>query len=255
LEKEIEALHTDLVDFKRFVCSKLEIDEQKSKKKDKRSNQHTKMKPLPRLGSVRFINNGPEMEDESDTASSSSDDEDRPRQPPPQHQKTIIFSTSITRDIDNVRFNECYQNGHARFQKWHGGRAKHMKHYVTTHMLEEKPDTVVIQAGGNDLRTMRNNPTPALQVAHDIIDIGLACKKKGASRVCISGVPIRKAKFLQERARDVNEVLVSQCRLYNFTYIDNADITLEYLHNDGVHLNHEGTKILANNYLDCLNSL
>ena len=130
-----------------------------------------------------------------------------------------------------------------------------MKNYVTTHMLEEKPDTVIIQAGGNDLRTTRNNPTPAVTVANDVIDIGLACKKKGASRVCISGIPIRKAKFLQERSRDINETLESLCRLYKFTFIDNAGIDLECLHKDGVHLNKEGTKLLANNYLDCLHDL
>jgi hypothetical protein len=240
------------------MCIKQPEETQRSKKKKKKSTHHEsrRLQDINRFHDIRYVNNNPETEDEEDTVcSSSSDDEYHRSQPPPQHQKTIIFSTSITRDIDYVRFNECYESGHARFQKWHGGRAKHMKHYVTTHMLEEKPDTVVIQAGGNDLRTTRNNPTPALRVANDIMDIGLACKKKGASRVCISGVPIRKAKFLQERAKEVNELLVSLCQVNNFTYIDNSEIDLECLHKDGVHLNHEGTKLLANNYLDCLNSL
>ena len=206
-----------------------------------------------RFGSIRFSNNnGAEEEDEVDTTDSSDNDDTPVNVAENDYHKTIVFSTSMTRDIDYVKFNKCYRNGHARFQKFHGGRARHMKEYVQTHMLEEKPDTVIIHAGGNDLRTTRNNPTPALRVANDIIDIGLACKKNGASRVIISGVITRKPQFLQERCIEVNELLVSQCRLYNFTYIDNSDINLDCLQRDGVHLNEEGTDLLANNYLDCL---
>ena len=130
-----------------------------------------------------------------------------------------------------------------------------MKHYVSSHMTEEKPDTVIIQAGGNDLRTTRSNPTTALDVANDIMEIGIVCKKKGASRVCISGVPIRKAKFLQDRAKDINKILVDLCKINKFTFIDNSVIDIDCLHHDGVHLNRDGTKVLANNYLDCLYGL
>ena len=37
------------------------------------------------------------------------------------------------------------------------------------------------------------------------------------------------------------------------SHIDNNDITLDYLLNDGVHLNDEGSVILAQNYLHYLN--
>ena len=161
----------------------------------------------------------------------------------------------MTRDIDYAELNKYYVKGHARFQKWHGGRARHIKQYVPTHMLEEKPDTVLMHAGGNDLCTTRNNPTPILDVANDIIDIGLACKKHGASRIVISGVITRKPKFLQERCEELNELLVSMCKIYNFTYIDNSNIGVDDLLSDGVHLNQEGTDVLANNYLKCLNKL
>ena len=208
---------------------------------------------INRFRSVRFVNNSTQEVDEED--SSSSEDELTPGddiQHDRQHRKTLVFSTSMTRDIDYVEFNKCYENGHARFQKWHGGRANHIKEYVVSHMKEEKPDTVIIHAGGNDLRTTRNNPTSTSSVANNIIDIGSACKKHGAARVVISGVITRKPKFLQERCKEVNELLESMCKLYNFTYIDNSGIGLDYLRSDGVHLNEEGTVLLANNYLKCL---
>ena len=53
-----------------------------------------------------------------------------------------------------------------------------MKHFEMTHLLDETPDTVVAKTEGNDLRTTRNNPTPALCVATDILNIGLACNKR-----------------------------------------------------------------------------
>ena len=66
-------------------------------------------------------------------------------------EKTSIFSTSITRDIDQRDFNRKYKGSHAFFHKFHGGKARHMKGYVHVHMDEDKPDNVVILAGGNDL--------------------------------------------------------------------------------------------------------
>ena len=268
MKLELQTLHAEFNSFKQLIMSKLDdMSSEQSSIGDKKMRKSTSKKDLRPVGktvseinrfrSVAFVNNGSEVEEDIETDESSDSDDEISMNRDSDHQphKTIVFSTSMTRDIDQVEFNKCFVKGHARFQKFHGGRARHMKEYVQTHMREEKPDTVIIHAGGNDLRTMRNNPTPPMQVANEIIDIGLACKKNGASRVIISGVITRKPKFLQDRCRDVNEVLASLCEISKFTYIDNKDITLDYLLKDGVHLNDEGSVLLAQNYLNCLNKL
>ena len=39
----------------------------------------------------------------------------------------------------------------------------------------------------------------------------------------------------------------------SLTFMENTNITLDHLDSDGIHLSLEGSKVLANNYLDHLN--
>ena len=63
----------------------------------------------------------------------------------------MVFSTSITKGIQQSRFNERYINGDAAFTRFGGACARYMSTYVLPRMVEAKPGTVIFQAGGNDL--------------------------------------------------------------------------------------------------------
>ena len=63
---------------------------------------------------------------------------------------TVVFSTSTTKGIKVRDFNNCYKMGIARFRRFHGAKAKYMKHYVIPTLVDEKPKVVMIQCGGND---------------------------------------------------------------------------------------------------------
>ena len=53
----------------------------------------------------------------------------------------------------------------------------------------------------------------------------------------------------------LNKLLRDLCVANNFCFLDNKNIFLAYhLAYDNVHLNFEGTNLLANNLLGCLNS-
>ena len=67
----------------------------------------------------------------------------------------------------------------------------------------------------------------------------------------IGGVITRKVFYMQKRCEELNKVLENLCKINNFIFIDNSNIHTGHLY-DGVHLNDEGTSILANNYLDAL---
>ena len=168
---------------------------------------------------------------------------------PAKSKKLLVLSTSITKGIDNHRFNECFEEGTARFQKWGGGRARHIKNYVASHLQEEKPDAVIVQAGGNDLAEHR--PHPIANIASDVMQIALNASKSSVQHVFVGGVTFRDKQFSQSHLYELNHTLESMCRLHGFTFINNDDITTEHLF-DGVHLNKEGTRILADNYLEAL---
>ena len=91
-------------------------------------------------------------------------------------------------------------------------------------------------------------------IAKDIIESGEVCKQFGVKNVFISGVPIRQKEYIQKRCTELNDILQEMCKHHGFIYIDNANINMSHVQQDGVHLTYEGSDLLANNYLSYLNS-
>ena len=166
------------------------------------------------------------------------------------NRKAAVFSTSMTRDFNIAKFRrDC--KGEVNLHKFHGKKARHFKTYVRAHMPEEKPDVVLIQAGGNDLPTK----STVLQIANDIIEAGIVCKEMGASKVLISSVLPRRDFHLQLKRRELNSVLKSMCEVHNFTFISNERMVLsQHISSDDVHLNELGTELLQNTFVSYLNA-
>ena len=171
-------------------------------------------------------------------------------------KSTVVFSTSITKGINQWEFNKSYLGGTAIFRRFHGAKAKQIKHYVIPTLIEECPKVVVLQCGGNDLPTRKLNPTTVESIAKDIIDTGKLCENHGAEQILISGIIARnKHEYMEKRRNDLNELLKDMCFDLGFIYIDNDNIQHEHLYTDGVHLNHDGSYILSNNLLHSLNNV
>ena len=58
-----------------------------------------------------------------------------------------------------------------------------------------------------------------------------------------------------KRWRELKNILKCMCIDFNFTFIDNNNISTDDLANDGVHLNEDGNIKLANNFLASLNNI
>ena len=163
--------------------------------------------------------------------------------------KATIFSTSMCRDF-NLEKLKTNCKSRVTLTKFNGKLAKHFKTYVTAHMPEDSPDVVVIQAGGNDLRT-KERP---VEIAKSIIEAGIVCKNLGATKVLISSVLPRSDFHLQLKRHDVNQLLQGLCEIHNFIYIPNDFMKLsEHISYDGVHLNESGTVLLQNTFTQYLN--
>ena len=119
-----------------------------------------------------------------------------------------------------------------------------------------KGEETLVQIGGNDLSSPPGEPLlPVDIIAKDVIKAGETCKYHGVENVFISGVPIRSRRYVQKRVHELNGILQDMCVQKGFMYIDNSNINTTHLLDDGVHLSYDGTIVLANNYLNCLNSL
>ena len=131
---------------------------------------------------------------------------------------------------------------------------------METHLYDERPDSVIILAGGNDLPTRRRNPTSLAVIANHIIDIALMCKKYNVSNICVSSVLPREDFYQQLLRKELNDILKSLCECYDFIFIDNdcgedRIILSQHLDRDGVHLNPMGSELLAHRFGSVLNSI
>ena len=163
-------------------------------------------------------------------------------------EKVCIFSTRITKGVDNNELNEKYVGQRARMHRFHGKKARHFKHYIPVHMNEDKPDTCVIIAGGNDLQ----DKTPVLQIANEIMDAAVTCKRHGARNIIVSSVLPRST--CEPKRVELNRVLSDLCVIHNFIFMDNWNMSLQHVSYDGVHLNNRGDKQLLFNLLWYLNA-
>ena len=72
----------------------------------------------------------------------------------------------------------------------------------------------------------------------------------------ISGIIKRnKQPYVERRRREINNMLKDLCFDLGYVYIDNENIEIEHLFNDGVHLNQDGSDILGGNLLHSLNNI
>ena len=148
-------------------------------------------------------------------------------------------------------FNEELSEGTAEFIRFRGLSAAHIKNYVKSHLVE-KPKTVIIQAGENDLPQGRTTTRDVSveEIANHLIETGETCKRYGVTDISIGGVTPRSR--LQRQVYALNDAIKAKCERYGFNYINNDNIFISHLY-DGVHLNKHGSELLKCNYLNALN--
>ena len=178
-------------------------------------------------------------------------------------KNSVIFSTSITKGMKPHIFREHYTEGRASFHRFHGGKARHIRNQIETHLQEEKPDAAIIVMGGNDLSSFRGEvPTPVVDIANCIMDSAFLCKKYDVKDVCVSSVLPRKESFTkntEHRRKQLNDTLRSLCEIHNFVFIDNdvGEDKIVYPNHmyDGVHLTDDASTRLCRKFGGVLNRL
>lgn len=174
-----------------------------------------------------------------------------------RESKTLIFSSSITRDITRQQrlFKEKYRKGDLAIHEFKGKRASEIVKYMIPHLEEEQPSSVVFVAGGNDLPNHHVDSVRIAKIAECLIEGGLKCRNEhGVRNVYISSIMPRENSQFQGNRHQLNKVLKNMCLQNGFTFIDNSNIVLSsHIHPDGVHLNYDGSGVLGDNLLHVLN--
>ena len=181
-----------------------------------------------------------------------------------QGKKICIFGDSIVKTV-NKKGHISKAVGITTFVKSFGGcRVDELQHYVTPTLAKNNIGAAIIHVGTNHLHA--NNPLnkdeQVSDIAQGIINVGLECKQGGVDNIFISSLTIQKDNQGRQKAKEINGLLEQLCIEYQFTYINNENIMIHDLWNDGIHLLNEkenedyniGSGKLRNNFIEALKS-
>ena len=82
--------------------------------------------------------------------------------------------------------------------------------------------------------------------------MAIKCILNGIAKIVVSGIVINNK--MSDSFVDVNKKVAMMCKKNSLIYMDNANIPKSCLFTDGFHLVEKGKYILANNFINILNS-
>ena len=127
---------------------------------------------------------------------------------------------------------------------------KSLHYYMIPSLLKEKPDTVVIHVGSNNITHRIFDDCNAAKLADEIIDIGKMCTQYGVKDAIFSSIFVKNSIKLSKMISQVNETVTKKCEENEFHFVSNDNNLRKHLCKDGVHLTDEGTNIFAGNIID-----
>ena len=95
-----------------------------------------------------------------------------------------------------------------------------------------------------------NSRKQVREIAEKVVDLGREIQDESPdTKVTISSIIERSDDSLNVKIREVNKTIAKFAKQNHWSLLSNANITKEQLNSSGLHLNPEGTKILASNFI------
>ena len=113
--------------------------------------------------------------------------------------------------------------------------------YIEPTLGEGQFDTAIIHVGINDLL---HNTTGTEVLLQNILKIAARCKMHGIKKIFVSCV-LNTHKVPSDIIAKLNLDISNTCRSNRFHFIDNSNISMNFLYKDGLHLLYSGKELLA----------
>ena len=166
---------------------------------------------------------------------------------PPMHNSTEIIGDSMVKHIQGYKMSEA-TNGQEKIfvRAFHGAKLDDMNSYSVP-TTKKNPKRIVLHCGTNDV----SSGTAPNEVAQEIVDLATNLKSH-ENEILVSSLVARGDRW-NEHVSQVNNILKARCHREGLPFIDNSNIDPAYhLNRSNLHLNSEGTRMLANNFLRAL---
>ena len=156
-------------------------------------------------------------------------------------KRKLVVGDSHLKRLRKQFFNYSINDTHAVIKNFDDATTKRLGHHVLPILKEDKPDSVLIHIGTNDINNRKLYAVSPGRLASDIIEIGRTCKSFKVKEVFISSVLCQNEVILSNQINPTNDFLNKLCKENGFIYISNSNITPSHLSKDGIHLNDIGT--------------
>ena len=123
-----------------------------------------------------------------------------------------------------------------------------MKHNLLLILHDKHPDGMTIHCGTNDITEKNLHLLRPDELSTQITEVGKLCQLFGVKNVAIFSILLKSNESLNVKIQEVNSYLRDKCEFYNIDFISNENISVKYLHSDGVHLNDVGSYLLQKNF-------
>ena len=166
-------------------------------------------------------------------------------------KKMLVKLLCTPRGIWMGKFNQC-TDGVARLKSFPSATSKELAHYVLHTLTEESFHTVLIHVGINDI--LRNKSELQQQlVLQNTMKIAHRCKVRTVKEIILSST-VATGRVNADVSIHFNESLKNLCRANGFCFVNNDNISEGNLHKDRLDLLKTGKPILANNFINGINT-
>ena len=128
--------------------------------------------------------------------------------PANRKRKPFVVGDSHLKRLSKQLFNYSIRDTHAVIKNFDGTTTKQLGHHVLPILKEDKPDSVLIHIGTNDINNHKLYAVSPEKLASDIIETDRTCKS---------------FKVLSNQINFTNALLNKLCKENSFTYISNSN--------------------------------
>ena len=128
-----------------------------------------------------------------------------------KNEKVYISGNSHLKRINKRQFKKELGKRFSYFKCFSGANTKQLNYYIVPILVDETPQTVVINIGSNDITRTNYKRVNVQDLGQGIIDTGLKCKLYGVSRIAILSILTRSSAQLNQVIGEVYDLLKSLC--------------------------------------------
>ena len=157
---------------------------------------------------------------------------------------TEMLGDAIIKGIQGHKMKEAINHSENVFVRSFAGANTYAMNSYVCPTIKKAPNRIILHCGTND---HRSKESPWI-IAENIMELAKQMESR-KTEVFVSGI-VQRADELNGKALEANRALERECDRMKLKYIDNSNVDPKlHLNRSGLHLNYEGTVILANNFI------